>query len=159
MNRPSSFDRALMGVHSQLCAFAMNLTRNREQAEDLVQDTIVQALRYHDRYTHDTNFGGWLRTMMRNLYYTQFRQNRRTVEDPDGAMAAMVEVPGEQEPHIEFIHVMRAVDKLTPEHREAIAYAMNDTPYEQIMEERGLALGTVKSRTNRARVKLAEMVA
>jgi len=159
MNRPAEFDRAVLALRVQLRNFALALTRNGDKADDLVQDTILQALRYHDRYTHDTNLGGWLRTMMRNIWYTQFRRNARLVEDPDGAMAAMLEVPAEQEPAVELQHVLRAMGRLSPEHRSAILYSADDTPYEQIMREQGLTLGTVKSRLNRARKQLAEMVA
>lgn len=159
MTRPASFDASVMAERSSLRGFAMNLTRDSVRADDLVQDTILQALRFHESYKHDTNLGGWLRTMMRNIHYTQFRKNARLVEDPGDVMALMLEAPAEQEDRIELRHVLRAVERLTPDHREAIAFAMEEKPYEQIMSESGQSLGTVKSRLNRARAKLTEMVA
>jgi len=159
MNRPQEFDCAVVGMQTQLRAFAMSLTRNRDKADDLVQDTVLQALRFHASYRHDTNLGGWLRTMMRNIHYTQFRKGLRLTEDPDGKLALGLEVPADQEPLVELSHVMRAMERMKPEHIQVILSSADGATYEEMMQAEGVALGTIRSRLNRAREKLAEMVA
>lgn len=158
MSRPAEFDRAVVALLSNLRAFAMSITRDRSKADDLVQETVMRALVSWHLFQEGTNLRGWLFVIMRNRHYETSRRNARMAEDPDDFMASMLEAPAEQEPHVEFSQVMRAVDRLTPDHRAAIHFIMDDTPYDEIAQARGVPLGTVKSQVNRARAKLAGMV-
>lgn len=159
MNRPAEFDRAVVAQLKSLWNFARALTKDRARAEDLVQETVVKALVNWTLFQEGTNLGAWMFTIMRNRHYETARREARMVEDPDGSYAMTLEVPGGQEPRVELQDVMGFVDQLRPDHRKAIIYDMQDTPYEQMAQEWGVPLGTVKSRVSRARRLLAEMVA
>lgn len=159
MNRPAEFDRAVVAQLRSLRAFARSLTKDRTAADDLTQETVMRALVSWEHFQPGTNLGAWLFTVMRNRHYETSRRNARLVEDPEGLMAMTLEAPAEQEPRVELSHVLRAIDRLKPDHRQAILFDMNETPYEEVAREQGLPLGTVKSRLNRARKHLVEMVA
>lgn len=159
MNRPASFDAAVLALRSNLRGNAMKLTRNADKADDLVQDTIEKAFRYHESYTEGTNLIGWLFTIMRNTHYEVNRRAKRLVEDPDGIAASLLAIPAAQEPHIELKQVARAFNRLSHDHREALMGCMDGLAYEEIARDCGTTIGTVKSRVNRARAHLREMVA
>ena len=64
----SSFAQNLLGMQSELHRFAMKLTADKEEADDLLQETSLKALDNEDKYTPDTNFKGWMYTIMRNIF-------------------------------------------------------------------------------------------
>ena len=159
MNRPAEFDKAVLGLMANLRGNAMALTRNPDKAADLVQDTIEKALRYHAHYTPGTNLIGWLFTIMRNEHFTRFRKDARLVGDPDGIYAATLEVPAEQEPRVELQDVMRCLDRGPAIYRDALLMTVDGHSYEDAAAAFGCEVGTIRSRVNRARKHLAEMVA
>jgi RNA polymerase sigma-70 factor (ECF subfamily) len=144
---------------ASLHAFAMSLTRNAATAEDLVQDTLVKALAHFDGFTPGTNMRAWLFTILRNTFYSLRRKRRNEVEDPDGQHAAtLCDMPIHMA-RLEFGEFQRAFRHLSAEHREVLTlvgasgYSIDETA-----SMIGVAAGTVKSRTNRARSRLAELM-
>ncbi len=140
-------------------AFAISLTRNVSTADDLVQESIVKAWTNIDKYKPGTNMRAWLFTILRNTFYSERRKRKREVEDPDGAFSAsLVERPG-HDARLAFGEFVKAFDTLSPEHREVLVLVgAEGFSYEEAAETMGVAVGTVKSRANRARARLAELL-
>ncbi len=69
-----SFRKDLVGVQDELLRFAYKLTTDREEANDLLQETSLKALDNEDKYTPDTNFKGWMYTIMRNIFINNYRK-------------------------------------------------------------------------------------
>lgn len=144
---------------SPMRAFAVSLTRNMTQADDLVQDTIVKAWSNIDKFQAGTNMQAWLFTILRNTFYSDRRKHRREVPDPDGLHAAGLSEKPAHDGRLAFNDFRRAFDQLSPEHREVlILVGANGYSTEQVSAMTGVAVGTVKSRTNRARKRLAELM-
>ena len=68
------FNEALIGLENNLQSFALSFTRNREDARDLTQETMLKAITYRNYYTPQTNFKAWVFTIMRNLFINQYRR-------------------------------------------------------------------------------------
>ena len=77
MKSHDSFKDRLIGLQSNLLSFAYQLTTNREQAQDLLQDTTLKALDNEDKYVDNVNFKGWIFTIMRNIFINNYRQTVR----------------------------------------------------------------------------------
>lgn len=140
-------------------AFAMSLTRNSAAADDLVQDAVVKAWSNFDRFKPGTNLRAWLFTILRNTYYSLYRKRKREVEDPDGIMAGKLSEKPAHDGHLAMADFRAAFAQLTDEQREVlILVGAEGFSYEDAAEMCGCAIGTIKSRTNRARTRLAELM-
>jgi RNA polymerase sigma-70 factor (ECF subfamily) len=101
----------------------------------------------------------WLYTILRNVFYTEFRKARREVADTNGQYAARLAVRPVQEGHMHFMNFRAALGKLTPDHQEAlILVGASGLSYEDAARICGCAVGTMKSRVNRGRAKLAGLL-
>lgn len=69
-----TFQKDLLGVQDDLLRFAYKLTSDREEANDLLQETSLKALDNEDKYMPDTNFKGWMYTIMRNIFNKQLSE-------------------------------------------------------------------------------------
>lgn len=140
-------------------AFAISLTRNAASADDLVQDAVVKAWGNFDKFQVGTNLRAWLFTILRNTFYSQYRRKRREVEDPDGALAGQLSEKPAHDGRLVMADFREAFDKLNDEQREVlILVGAEGFSYEDAAEMCGCAVGTIKSRTNRARKRLAELM-
>jgi RNA polymerase sigma-70 factor, ECF subfamily len=149
----------MLGLLPNLRAFALSLTNNPTWADDLVQDTILRAWANISRFERGTNLGAWLFTILRNSFYTQHRKRRHEVEDPDGAYASRLTVQPEQESALHLSDLQGALDQLPPKQREAvILVGAEGKSYEEVAFLYGVAVGTIKSRVNRARISLAALL-
>lgn len=149
-----------MPVHiPSLRAFAISLTRNVSEADDLVQETILKAWSNIDKFTVGTDMRAWLFTILRNTFFSSKRKTRREVSDTDGAHAATMFEKPHHDGRLAFTDFNRAFDQLSPEHREVlILVGANGYSYEEAAQMMGVAIGTAKSRANRARARLCEML-
>lgn len=151
---------AMLAAIPGLRAFALSLTRNSEQADDLVQDAIVRAWAAIDRFQPGTNLNAWLFTILRNCFLTQRRYSRRYVEDPDSAYAAGLRTPPDQNAKCDVQDMLRALGMLSVDQRTALLLvAAQGLSYEDAAQVCGVCTGTVKSRVNRARARLAQLLA
>ncbi|AKO95478.1 ECF RNA polymerase sigma factor SigR [Marinovum algicola] len=140
-------------------AFAMSLTRNSAAADDLVQDAVVKAWSNFDKFKTGTNLRAWLFTILRNTYYSLYRKRKREVEDPDGIMAGKLSEKPAHDGHLAMADFRAAFAKLSDEQREVLVLVgAEGFSYEDAAEMCGCAVGTIKSRTNRARKRLAELM-
>lgn len=142
-----------------LRAFAISLTRNVSEADDLVQDTIVKAWSNIEKFTPGTDLRAWLFTILRNAFYSIRRKRKREVADPDGIHAAGLYEKPHHDGRLAMTDFSRAFDQLSPEHREVlILIGANGYSCEEAVAMMGVAVGTVKSRTNRARARLGQLL-
>ena len=155
---PSMRDAVLAAVPS-LRAFAISLSGNVDRADDLVQETLLRALVNIDSFQPGTNLSAWLFTILRNLFRSEYRKRRREVEDGDGTYAESLKSQPEQEARVEFREFRAALAKLPSDQREAlILVGASGFSYEEAAGICGCAVGTIKSRVNRARTRLAELM-
>jgi RNA polymerase sigma-70 factor (ECF subfamily) len=156
MNAPPEFKGELLALLPSLRAYARSLARDRDGSDDLVQETITKAWAKHASFSPGTNMRAWLFTIMRNAFYSGIRRRRRETEDVDGAAAARMAQPPTQVPHIELEEFKAALEEIKPQQREAlILIGVAGCTYEEAAEICQCAVGTVKSRVNRARQALA----
>lgn len=140
-------------------AFALFLVRDGSAADDLVQDTIVKAWTNIDKFTPGTDMKAWLFTILRNTFFSLHRKRVREVADPDGLHAAKLSERPAHDGHLAFNEFLAAFDKLSPEHREVlILVGANGYSVDEAAVMLGVAPGTVKSRTNRARARLVDLL-
>jgi RNA polymerase sigma-70 factor (ECF subfamily) len=155
---PSLRDAVLAAVPS-LRAFAISLSGNVDRADDLVQETLLRALVNIDSFSPGTNLSAWLFTILRNLFRSEYRKRRREVEDTDGSYAESLKSQPEQEGRVEFQEFRTALAKLPADQREAlILVGASGFSYEEAASICECAVGTIKSRVNRARTRLAELM-
>jgi RNA polymerase sigma-70 factor, ECF subfamily len=159
MKLDPSMREAVLAAVPSLRAFAISLSGNVDRADDLVQETLLRALVNIDSFEPGTNLSAWLFTILRNLFRSEYRKRRREVEDGDGTYAESLKSQPEQEARVEFREFRTALAKLPPDQREAlILVGASGFSYEEAAGICGCAVGTIKSRVNRARTRLAELM-
>ena len=120
---------------------ALRLTHDSDQAQDLVQEAYLRALRYQHSYQAGTNMRAWLFAIMRNLFWDRFKGSRKDDLSLDDKIAAS--------------EVVSAVDKLPPLHREVVLLVdVEGFSYKDAADTLGVPIGTVMSRLHRARQQL-----
>ena len=142
-----------------LRAFAIAMTGNHASADDLVQETLVKAWSHHDSFEEGTNLRGWLVTILRNTYFTEYRKRQREVQDSEGALAGRIVIEGGQQSKVEMNEVQPAINRLPDDQREIVLMiGVLELSYEEASAILNVNIGTVKSRLNRARTKLAQLL-
>lgn len=155
----TSFKRELLATLPSLRAFAMSLIGRHDRADDLVQDTIMKAWAKQDSFEMGTNMKAWLFTILRNELYSQLRKRGREVQDSEGYFTESLAQHPAQYGSLDLQDFRRALDTLPPDQREAIILVgASGFSYEEAAEICGCALGTIKSRVNRAHVRLQEVL-
>lgn len=155
---PTLRDTMLAAVPS-LRAFGISLCGNVDRADDLVQETLLRALANIESFQPGTNMSAWLFTILRNLFRSEYRKRRREVEDADGSYAETLKSQPEQTSRVEFEEFRVALNKLPEDQREAlILVGASGFSYEEAAEICGCAVGTIKSRVNRARTRLSTLL-
>ncbi|GGG36702.1 sigma-70 family RNA polymerase sigma factor [Chelatococcus composti] len=149
----------LLKAIPSLRAFALSLTGNPDRADDLVQEALIRAWANLGSFTEGTNMVAWLYTILRNAFYSEYRKRSREVEDVDGRAAAAQAMPPSQLDHMNMCDFRAALMTLPADQREALVLVgAAGMSYEEAAEICGCALGTIKSRINRARTRLAHVL-
>jgi len=151
-----------------LYGYALVLTRNRTDAEDLVQETYVRAIRAMGRLRDDSNVKGWLFTILRNVWLNELRGRRNAPETLDveaDEMPVNLVDNNMKSPHdiyvghLERRHVREAIQRLPEEAREVILLReWEELSYQEIATVLDCPMGTVMSRLARARAKLRDLL-
>lgn len=168
-NRTSAFSNAALEHIDALYGFAMALTRNQSEAEDLVQETYLRAVRAFGRLMPDSNLKSWLFAIMRNAWLNQLRHTRVGPQ--------FVELDAEEDdrtrwldsmtndPHVVYLRklecemIRAAIDSLPRPHREIVVLRdIEGFSYQQIASLLGCPAGTVMSRLGRARQTLRRLL-
>ncbi len=155
----ANFRDSLINEMASLRAFAISLCGDRERADDLVQETLFKAWSHFDSFQEGTNLKAWLFTILRNTYFSERRKRKREVEDADGKYADRLVAPPEQHGHMDMQDFLKALSSLPDDQREALVLiGAAGFSYEEAAEISGCAVGTIKSRVNRARNRLGDML-
>ncbi len=157
-----SFRKDLIGVQDELLRFAYKLTTDRDEANDLLQETSLKALDNEDKYTPDTNFKGWMYTIMRNIFINNYRKvvrDQTFVDQTDNLYH--LNLPQESgsdntESSYDLKEMRRIVNSLPKEYKVPFSMHVAGFKYREIAEKLGLPIGTVKSRIFFTRQKLQE---
>ena len=147
-----SFKKNLLSVQEELLRFAYKLTADREEANDLLQETSLTALDNEDKYIPDTNFKGWMYTIMRNIFINNYRKivrDQTFVDHTDNLYH--LNLPQDSgfdstEGAYDIKEIHRVVNLLPNEYRIPFAMHVSGFKYREIAEKLSLPLGTVKSR-------------
>ncbi len=157
-----SFRRDLISVQDELLRFAYKLTTDREEANDLLQETSLKALDNEDKYTPDTNFKGWMYTIMRNIFINNYRKVVRDQTFVDQTESLYhLNLPQESgsdntESSYDLKEMRRIVNTLPKEYKVPFSMHVSGFKYREIAEKLNLPIGTVKSRIFFTRQKLQE---
>jgi RNA polymerase sigma-70 factor, ECF subfamily len=153
------FEQALVAAIPHLRAFARSFANDTARADDLVQETLVKAWNGRESFEPGTNFRAWLFTILRNVYFSQHRKLRREVDDPDDQYQNTLAALPEQHGHLDLADFRAALSTLPSDQREALLLVgAEGFSYEEAAEICGCAIGTIKSRVNRARTRLTEIL-
>lgn len=149
--------RSVTALIPQLRGYAIALTRSGAEADDLVQEALTRAWRFRDGFD-GANLKAWLFKILRNCFHTEIASRRGVVQDVEGRLAAQMSHGPEQEWFMQYRDLLLAISRLTPLCREALLLVVaSGLSYEDAAHVAGCAVGTMKSRVNRARTLLAEM--
>jgi len=149
----------LLACVPHLRAFAWFLARNREDADDLVQDTIIRALTAAHQFRVGTNLKAWMFTILRNLHYNEVRKNRIQLQSLDDPLAYEPAVMPSQMDSLEFGDFRRAFWQLGDDRREAlILIGASGLSYGEAAKVCDCPKGTIKSRVSRARRELLRIL-
>ncbi|HTR85365.1 MAG TPA: sigma-70 family RNA polymerase sigma factor [Reyranella sp.] len=147
----------IVALLPDLRAFARFMCREREAADELVQNTVLTALDKQSQFTIGTNLKGWLFTIMRNRFYSDLRAQRRRPTPIDDAAAMPLAAVDNPEATLELKELASALWKLSPQSREAlILVGASGFSYEEAAALCNCSVGTLKARVSRARKHLAE---
>ena len=150
--RTTTFTQNLLGMQSELRRFAMKLTADIEDANDLLQETSLKALDNEDKYTPDTNFKGWMYTIMRNIFINNYRKTVRDQTFVDQTENLFhLNLPQDSgfestEGNYDLKEIRKIVHSLPKVYRVPFSMYVSGFKYREIAEKLGLPIGTVKSR-------------
>jgi RNA polymerase sigma-70 factor (ECF subfamily) len=150
-----SFEDELLAAVPFMRAFGRTLTGDVEQAEDLAQETVLQAWRCRDQFRPGTNLRAWLSTILRNRFYSTQRRRKWRAEYDQEIIERTLVAPDDPSANVELEDVRRALAMLPDFQREAlILVGAGGMAYEEVAAIMGCPVGTVKSRVRRARDEL-----
>ena len=149
----------LVSAIPALRAFAFSLTYNADRSDDLVQDTLVRAWAKADTFAPGSHLIAWLFTILRNLFYSEQRKRGREIEDADGKHAERLIALPDHDARLELTDFRTALSSLPQTQQEAlILVGAQGFSYEETAGICGVAVGTIKSRVNRARTMLVQQL-
>ncbi len=160
----AQFSQELNKLQNLLFSFALRLTRNHEDAQDLMQETAMRAYRHRDKFTLGTNFKSWVSTIMRNTYINRYRKekSRKHVNEPIETFTfalenkSLVANQGEHDMRIQELQLM--LSNIGDIYSVPFLMFYRGYEYKEIAEYLNIPIGTVKSRIFLARQKMKEMI-
>jgi RNA polymerase sigma-70 factor (ECF subfamily) len=159
---PQLFNKGLEEASQFLAGHARRLTGTREEARDLVQDTVYKALRYRDKYSEETNFKGWVYTIMKNTFLNAKKREAlvrfRSVDATPSLFNSLHHSAETIVSETNRRDIELAIASLKDEIRIPFVMSVAGFQYDEIAEEMGIPVGTVKSRIFRARTLLSEIL-
>lgn len=155
----TAFRSELTQLIPHLRAFARSLCNNASEADDLAQEALIKAWRARERFEPGTNLKAWVFMILRNHFYSERRKAWRKNETSGEHIDEMAPISAGQDSMIELADIKHALAELPDEQREAlILVGAGGFSYEEAAEVCGCAVGTIKSRVNRARIALTRLM-
>ena len=161
MNR-IQIQQKLLGLQNHMMNFAIKLTANRDDALDLLQDTMLKVLDNQEKFVDNVNFTGWVMTIMRNLFINNYhkivRIQTRIDQDTDLYNLNIVNdnISGSPDKIYQIQEITKAITELNDEVKIPFSLFLNGYKYNEIAEKLNIPLGTIKSRIFFARKQLQE---
>jgi RNA polymerase sigma-70 factor (ECF subfamily) len=158
------FNYALQTNTKTLKPFAMRLTKNYDDANDLVQDTLVKAFLNKDKYADGTNLKAWLFTIMKNTFITNYQRMMRknTIIDTSDNLHYINSSDSivQNDDYANFANedISKALEKLDDTYKEPFMMYFNGFKYHEIAEKVAIPIGTVKNRIHLARKELKDLL-
>lgn len=164
MSSKPSFVTSVLGMQANLRSFALKLTLDKDEAHDLVQDTTLKALSNEEKFVDNTNFKGWMLTIMRNIFINNYRQSvkKATVIDQSEDLfhLNLSQDSGFETPEGSYAvkEISAALNEFSDEYRVPFNLYVAGYKYSEIAEKMNLPIGTVKTRIFVARQKLRDQL-
>jgi RNA polymerase sigma factor (sigma-70 family) len=158
------FQYKLISLQESLMRFAFNLTRDKNDAQDLVQETFFKALKYCDKFVHGTNFRGWIYSIMKNTFINNYNRSVHHMAycDQTGQTASKNYLPGSHTDNPDSIYASKELEKLIDslDNSFKMPFKMHHEgfKYKEIAEILDINIGTVKSRIFFTRKKLKKQL-
>ena len=158
------FNRHLERIQPFLFSFALKLTNNYQNAQDLFQDAAARGFRYRDKFEMGTNFRAWMGTILRNTFINHCRaaKKRQTVDEPLDTFTHAIEnqnaVSNQGEVNMRMTELNKLIDRLSGLYRVPFMMHYQGYEYQEIADHLSIPIGTVKSRLNTARTKLKQLL-
>ena len=160
MRLDPALQESMLAAVPELRAFAVALCHQRDRADDLVQEALLHAIAHIESFRSGTNMTAWLFTILRNHFCNEFRKRHREVADSDGYFVATMTSQPEQEGRIQMAEFRAALARLPDDQREALVLIGGaGLSYAEAAAVCRCPIGTVKSRANRGRARLAALLA
>jgi RNA polymerase sigma factor (sigma-70 family) len=140
-----------------LRAFAYRFTRDNEEINDLLQDTLVKAIRYHGQFQEGTNLKAWLCTILRNTFINEYRRNAKrnalitTEEEITSNQLYHSSNPNQAEGKFAMADIQKALNTVPEDYRTPFIRHFEGFKYHEIADELNIPIGTVKTRIHLAR--------
>ncbi len=156
------FNNGLLGLKDKLYGYALSLTADSENANDLLQDTLLKALTFRDKFTANTNFKAWIYAIMRNTFINDYRRNMRKKNIMDSEnnqnlqQISRDKVYPAPDSFYNSKEIYKAINNLEEEWRVPFKMFIEGYKYKEIADAMELPLGTVKSRIFLTRKKLTK---
>lgn len=156
----SSFEQDLLKYQSPLKYFALHLTNNDVEAEDLLQETLLKAITNQEKYTEHTNLKAWLYTIMRNIFINNYNRNikTKTIIDSSDNLYILDSISVSESPKGESIIneqiIRQKINDLSDDYKIPFLMFFEGFKYKEIADKMDLPIGTVKSRIFLARKQL-----
>lgn len=154
----NGFGLAIEAHRRRLLSYAMRLCRNRDDAEDLVQETMFLALRAEHQFKPDTNLTAWLITIMRNKRFTASRRFSLVVEDADDHHTLSMLSSEDQAAAYEAREALGRLASLPVTHSRALLMMADGVSIHDVAVLEGVPDGTIKSRVHRGRAMFADLL-
>jgi RNA polymerase sigma factor (sigma-70 family) len=158
------FGYLLEQYNSKLKMYAMKLTRDMEDAQDLLQETVLKALRYREKFSEGTNFSAWLHTIMKNTFINDYRRKKKRLivrDETENQILLnnpVIASPISADNAILYNEIVKNVDALDEKYKVPFEMHCCGYKYHEIAEELNLPVGTVKSRIFTARNLLSSQL-
>lgn len=158
------FQKKLLSMQENMMNFALMLTANRDDAQDLMQDTTLKVLNNQTKFIDNVNFKGWVLTVMRNIFINNYHRVVRTQtvidQNVDVYNIDVLNDSGFDSPDgsYQIQEITSAIEKLSGDLRIPFSLYLSGYKYHEIAEKLGLPLGTIKSRIYFARQELQQVL-
>jgi RNA polymerase sigma-70 factor (ECF subfamily) len=146
------FNQNIIQIQNKLKYYALSLTSNFEDAQDLVQETILKAITFRNMFVHETNFTAWIFTIMKNTFINNYRKATRAKTTFDRTKDLFFINSGQKisiapvDSNYAVLEIKQSINNLKDEYRIPFQMYIDGHKYKEISDDLDLPIGTVKSR-------------